>query len=45
MEVYVPYWWSKKRIEGTNGGIGELTDVLKSCVVMLLVVRVFCCPE
>ena len=25
----VPYCWSKKRIEGTNGGIDGLTDVLK----------------
>ena len=25
----VPYWWPKKLIEGTNGGIGGHTDVLK----------------
>ena len=41
----MPYWWSKKRIEGTNGGVDGLTDVLKVLVVMLLVVRVFCFPE
>ena len=41
----MPYWWSKERIEGTSGGIGGLTDILKVLVGMLLVVRVYCCPE
>ena len=25
----MPYWWSKKRIEGTSGGIGVLTRHIK----------------
>ena len=54
--VYViegTYWRSKYLIGGLRnvlkvrmvGGIGEFTDVLKSCVVMLLVGRVICCSE
>ena len=41
----MPYWWSKERIEGTSGGIGGLTRHIKGLMGMLLVVRVFCCPQ
>ena len=41
----MPYWWSKERIEGTSDGIGGLTRHIKGLMGMLVVVRVFCCPQ